>query len=234
MLNILMVGNTAFVGENLKKGLERQGHDVVLVTDIRWIDFLQKKYGQNYFDIVHIHSPNFKKIGLSWGHATRIVCHWHGSDLRHPMKGFPTQRFIKHVGDFHLYSTIDLRWWLRKIPENKKCLFRCPVDIDVFKPNGKDKKGNIVFRGGGRSIKNHRVHHNNMSDYLNNYETVDVFNADGLDDNLLSVLALEAVACGCKVNQFPKMNRKWVMDNASVESQTQRLLTIYNKLMEEN
>ena len=61
-MKILMVGNTAFTGVNLKKGLEEQGHKVVLVTDIHWSDFLQKKYGINGFDIVHIHTPNFKKL----------------------------------------------------------------------------------------------------------------------------------------------------------------------------
>ena len=139
---------------------------------------------------------------------------------------------LQHLGVFHLYSTIDLRWWLRKIPDDKKELFICPVDIDVFKPMDTNRNGNIVFRGGGKSIEHHRVPHSKMPSYLNQYETVDVFNADGLDDKLLSVLTLEAASCGCRVNQFPWMNRQWVIDNASVRGQTERLLNIYGMIGE--
>lgn len=230
-----MVGEAAFVGENLTKGLRKMGHTVVFDNDLHWSQLFRKKYGKQFFDIVHIHSPNFKKLGIVWRYLSKakLVCHWHGSDLRHPYKAFPVYHLLKRIADFHLYSTIDLRWWLRRVPDDKKMLFICPVDTTVFRDYGTEKKGVVTFSGGGKSFKVHRVKHENMPDYLNQYAVVNVHNADGLDDGLLSVIAMEAAACGCFVPQLPWLNRKWVVENADVDLQTKKLLEVYRRVLEQ-
>jgi len=240
-MNILMVGDAAFAGENLVKGLKQRGHTVFHVQVFSWFDIFHKKYDGFCFDVVHIHIPNFKKLLMVWRYVFRylffrdkhvkIVCHWHGSDLRHPLKTFPVYRFFQRFGDFHLYSTLDLRWWLKWVSEDRKMLFTCPVDTMLFKSDGGVKEGNVVFRGGGKSFKDHRIPHDKMSGYLNRFSVVDVFNADGLDDGLLSVVAMEAVCCGCRVNQLPGLTRQWVVDNASIDVQTEKLLSVYGKVL---
>jgi glycosyltransferase involved in cell wall biosynthesis len=231
-MNILMVGDAAFVGENLKKGLEKMGHTVVHDTDIHWPDIFKLKYGRQKFDVVHIHSPNFKKLllVLKYLRHSKLVCHWHGSDLRHPLKAFPVYNLLKKA-DFNLYSTLDLAWWLRKVSVDRKMLFACPIDTVLFKPNGNIKHGVVVFNGGGRSIAVHKIPHDEMPEYLNQFRTVDVHNADGLDDGLPSVIAFEAASCGCNVPELPHINRQWVLDNASIFLQTKRLLDVYRRLL---
>jgi hypothetical protein len=110
-------------------------------------------------------------------------------------------------------------------------LFNCPVDTGLFKPDGSKKEGCVVFDGGGLSMKVHRIPHNDMPGYLNRFETVHVHNADGLDDGLNSVIAFEAVCCGCSVPELPWMNRQWVLDNASIDVQTKKLLSVYERLL---
>lgn len=232
-MDVLMLGDAAFTGENLKKGLEKKGHIVLHDTFLSWNNLFKKKYNEQHFDIVHIHSPNLKKLLIARKHLknSKLVCHWHGSDLRHPIKAFPVYNYFKKHSDFNLYSTLDLRWWLRDISDDKKMLFTCPVDTDLFKSNGNRKQGNICFNGGGRSFKVHKIPHKDMPDYLNKYRIVDVINADGLDDGLLSVIAMEAVSCGCIVPQIPWLNREWVLSNANIQDQTEKLLEIYKRLL---
>jgi hypothetical protein len=80
-------------------------------------------------------------------------------------------------------------------------------------------------------MKVHKVPHDMMPEYLNRFETVHVYNADGLDDGLLSVVAMEAVACGCVVPELPWLDRRWVLDNASIALQTEKLINVYEGLM---
>jgi hypothetical protein len=233
-MKILMIGDIAFVGENLKKGLEAKGHSVLLDTDLHWSELLRKKYDKQNFDIVHINSPNFKKLGIGWRylvHDTKLICHWHGSDLRHPLKEFPVYHYLLKVADFNLYSTVDLGWWLRKVPNDRKMLFICPVDTELFRPYNQAKHGAAVFNGGGRSFKVHKVPHDQMQRYLNQFEVVTTHKIEGLDDGLISVLDLEAAACGCRVSGNPWLNREWVINNASIESQTKKILDVYKKLL---
>jgi len=244
-----MISNVASVGWNLTKGLRDNGVNVVFVGNksnvtsgeydyvLSWKDFLRKKYGKKHFDIVHIHSPNFKKLGASWRYLTgfllffdaKLICHWHGSDLRFPYKSFPVYHFLKMIGDYHLYSTDDLAWWLRKIPKNKKEWFLCPVDTELFRPDKQIKKdGTVTFMREG--YKN-AVMHDDMPKFLNHFENINVQTPIGYKQ-IYSVSGFEGAACGLKVNNFPWMNREWVIENASIKSQTDKLLKIYEKVME--
>lgn len=235
-----MIGNIAFVGENLKKGLEKQGLTVLLDDDLHWTDIFRKKYGKQSFDIVHIHSPNFKKLCIAWRYITylslffdaKLVCHWHGSDLRHPLKAFPVYRFLQWIGDYHLYSNIDLRWWLRNILDKKKKWFICPVDTDMFYPKKEYEKRKEKLIWGKKYVNNDNcIPHDEVSDLLNQYKIIECHQSDGLSDYLLSVSQLESAACGCKVPPHDFMNRQWIINNASIESQTKNLLDIYKKVL---
>ena len=243
-MNVLMIGNCASVGWNLTQGLRKKNINVVFVGNsskcisgrydchLSWRDFLQKGYGKKHFDIIHIHSPNFKLLGLAFRYLkgdTKLVCHWHGSDLRMFRKTFPVHWLLKKIAVYHLYSTIDLAWWLRSIDKSKKQLFRCPVDIDLFKPNGNKKNGLLILLGGAKtSIP---ILHDYMSEHINNFGKLQVYPAYGLSEKLLQVSLMEGAACGLNVINHSWINRDWVINNASIESQTKKLINIYNEVL---
>lgn len=244
-MKVLMIGNTASTGHNLTKGLRKLGIDVVFVGNNQKItsgeydynlsckDFFQKKYGKNHFDIIHIHSPNIKKLGLVCRYLknAKLICHWHGSELRFPIKTFSVSHLFKKIGDYNLYSTIDLAFWLRDIDIRKKQLFRCPIDTDLFKPYNVNKKGTLVLSDGGKG-KN-IIFHCDMPFYMNNYVSLKVIPYYGLSEKLLQVSMLEGASCGLNVLNHSWLNRKWVKKNASVSTQANILLEIYGKVLNE-
>lgn len=238
-----MVGGSCNVGCNLKRGLEKLGHRVVLVKELSvfddyspdktlwWGGVLRKNLGR--FDVVHIHSPNLKKFLFALRYllaGSVLVCHWHGSDLRLWRKSFPVRHLCFMFGVAHLYSTRDLAWW---IWTDKSCKFHvwCPVDTEVFRPYLNRKSGIVLFDGGGKSYQEHRVLHRDMPSYLNRFAVADIRNAMGLDDGLMSVIALEAASCGLVVKQFPWMDRDWVVDHASIGVVSERVESIYKGLI---
>jgi len=235
-----MIGSVCNVGCNLKMGMEELGHSVTLVADespfedclpdfpMQWGMGTQKFYGEG-LDIVHIHSPNFKKYLLAFPYLNdcKLVCHWHGSDLRKFAKAFPMKTFFFRRGDMHLYSTEDLAAYIRS---KRKHHLWCPIDTDVFKPDGDKGNGEITFNGGGKSYDDHKIEHCDMPDFLNEFETASIHNAYGLPDDLMSVIALECLSCGLHVNQFPKLDRKWVVDNASIPVVCKKLEGFYEEL----
>lgn len=244
MMKVLMVGSQASVSGNLRKGLECRGHTVVVVhtpTPVdegcphyssRWVNPLRKQFGDG-FDVVHVHSPNLKRFLMVYPYlrgGVPLVCHWHGSDLRVWYKSMPVKRYMMRKAGMNVYSTVDLAWWLR-VPRDRKVLVNCPVDTDVFKPSGVRGSGVVVFDGGG--LSGHRVPHGDMPGFLCKYEMVDVHNSMGLDDNLMSVVALEAASCGLVVKQFPWIDRRWVEENASVGVVGQQMEELYRVVVGE-
>ena len=237
---ILMVESDPFIGVNLKKGLENLGHSVTLDSGeiASWKRMFTKCYGNDDFDIVHIHSPNMKKVGCCWKYLkgdTKLVCHWHGSDLRHPSKSFPVLRLMKRWGDLHLFSTIDLQWWLRDVKNSS--LFVCPVDTEMFKPDESIEKIDEVLKWGMGLLhwgcefeQEFFIEHDCVPKFLNNYRKVLCTPEDGLSPFLISVSALEAASCGLEVVHHPYMTREWILKNASIESQSTLLDSLYRHL----
>jgi len=250
-MKILMIGNTATVGHNLRLGLQRKGHEVRLISniniydegevdsDILWRDIIWGASISFQPDVVHIHAPHIKKFGIALhflNNDTKLVCHWHGTNLRngyHHITNYWLFPWLFRHADFHLYSTCDLVWWLRSIPNKKRMLFRCPVDTDLFNikvPVDKREKEMLVLN----NQKKLYIPHNQMPDLYNQYRLVgvDVNAADEIPSVvsplLVSVSGLEAAACGCGVVFHPYMNRRWVVENASIESQTRQLLEVYH------
>ena len=249
-MNVLMIGNIASTGWNLTKGLRNNSVNVIFVgnknkcTDgnydysLSWHDFLRKGYSKKYFDIIHINSPNFKKLGLVWKYLTnygiffketKLICHWHGSDLRILRKTFPVSWLLKKIGNYHLYSTIDLAWWLRHVDKSKKQHFICPVDTDLFKPNNNIKQNLLILSNGGKT--KYPILHKKMPNFMNQYKSVIIKPSHSLSEKLLQVSMLEGASCNLDVLNHTWLNREWVIKHASIESQTKKLITIYKKVL---
>jgi len=243
-MNILMVHSMCNISTNLKKGLEKLGHKVTIVgvdspfedekpdITMNWKDILHNKYGDDY-DIVYLHSPNFKKCLAIQKYIgdKKLVCHWHGSDLRIWRKSFPIRTYMLWMADAHIYSTIDLAWWIKR---DMKFNILPPVDTEQFKPNKEKKMGTVIFDGGGKALEVHKIPHKFMPEYLNKFEKAEIHNAYGLSDKLMSVIALECLACGLKVEQFPNLNREWVVKNASVDVIAKKTEKILEDVIDEN
>lgn len=75
------------------------------------------------------------------------------------------------------------------------------------------------------------IPHKDMPRFLNQFEEIKSHNYQA-DDRIPSVTVMEAVACGLKSFYHPWMTREWVIKNASFESQTDKLLKIYKKCLE--
>lgn len=240
IMKILMVGNIASVNSSLTEELRNRGHHVVLVANnntitsgsgdfsISWSDLFTKKFGDD-FDIIHISSPNLKKFLICFRYfkKSKVVCHWRGSDLRLWYKTFPVRRLFFHIGNVHLYSTIDLHFWLKDIPREKKYFFRSCVDTEKFKPFNIIRKKEMLTmdKGDDRTIP-----HDDMPKLFNEYKKIRSHNYL-VDDRIPSVTVMEAVACGCQSVFHPWMTRKWVIEHASVKSQTDKLISIYRKVI---
>lgn len=235
-MNILMVGNPCDQGSNLKKGLLEKGHNVILVGnksvwfsnmcdyELNWSNSVKIDIR---FDIVHIHSPNLKKVWYCKKYKkqdTIVLFHWHGSDIKYRLKRFGIT--VDGFADYHLYSTIDLGWFLRMIPRKKREWFMCAVDTDMFQDYG-NHNGYKIFDN------EHRLGlpREEMPKEYNKYEKIKVLPRQGMDEHLISVTALEGASCGCKIEDHPYMNREWVIKNASINSQTDKLLGIYDRLI---
>lgn len=238
-MKILMIGNPASVGWNLTKGLRKLGITVIFVGNknkftsgkydyiLSWKDFNKSKYGKNNFDIIHIHSPNIKKINLITHYKSKKIYHWHGSDLRFFWKSFGVS---KSISNYNLYSTVDLAWWLRHIPNNKKERFINPVDTEMF-TSYTLFKNRILDTYSWERLMERDISHNDVPSFLNKCKTISCYPNYNLSPYLISVSALEGASCGCKVEHHPYMNRDWIIKNASIESQSKKLLEIYKKVL---
>lgn len=253
-MKILFIGNIASSSHNLKKGLKRY-------EDIERIDLMFKenpvlsgKPSSSFlepeeYDIVHLSYPY-----LGWGFINKqfnyikkakvLICHWRGTDLRgtkfnnfiknffYKIAHFINKKYFFKKADYHFYSTIDLKWWLRSIPEHKKELLRTPVDCELFKPmDNINKCGILDFRGGGKAYKKHKVKHNDMPLYLNQFNYVISKPSQGLSEHLVSCVVKESLACGLKVEHHEEKNRQWVIKNASISVISQKVYNTYKSII---
>ena len=241
-MKILMVDNTASVGWNLKKGLEKNGHSCTLVCDrhsvhsavpdvlLSDVEFLTDEFSDDY-DIVHIHCPSTKKIIKFFRYVTKtpLVCHWHGTGLRKIKSYYPTKYLCNKYAKAHLYSTMDLKWFLNLFFTNKNThLFRCPIDTDLFKIlNQGKRKERIVFDNNNKRY----IEHDKMPELYNEYENVRIIH--NADSHMVTVTAMEAVCCGCVVEDLEYLDMDWIFKNATIECQTKKLLEIYNGILNE-
>lgn len=237
-MKVLMLGNTCSVGYDLSRGLKQLGAGVTTVwdsvsshtkhfdgepdTQLTW-----KPIPKNYFDIIHIHYPDLKKYNairkLTYD---KLICHWHGRDLK--LNKTIARYFLKKA-DFHLYSTIDLAYYLRSVKRDKQEHFLNPVDIDKFYPYLMDKPFcTLLMDNDARNQRDIPTHY--MNKFYNQYQEVEIFPRDNMSVRLVSKTALECAAAGLKVKHHPYMTRGWILENASIEVRALKLLDIYRKL----
>jgi len=240
-MRVLMIDSIANTGALISNELNKRGIPTVFVgkgttfddyvpDDIMKWRLPKKRYGK-YFDIVHIHSPNLKKWLIAYPYlrsGSKLVCHWHGSDLRMWKKSFPIRRLAMKKADINYYSTLDLKWWLRDV---KSELINCPIDTDRFVPSEKEPENSYVsFDSGGQSYKRHNVKHIDMPKYLQLFTNAEIRNR-WVDDGLYSVLAFECASCGLKIDEFPWMDRKWVLNNAGKDVIMDKIIGKYNEIL---
>lgn len=166
------------------------------------------------FDIVHVHSFDrlVPFLKLLYPKKT-IVLHYHGSDIRGKWK----QR-QKHWSraDVLLYAVKDVEDG--DTPHNAIYLPN-PVDTEMFQPSGKEKLNQALtishhaddiaeeiaqLYGVKLIILTEKIPHKEMPKLLSQYEYYIEIKRDNKGrilgrENSVSVTALEALACGCKV-----------------------------------
>ena len=224
MIKVLMVGNTASVGWNFKKGLEKEGHHCDIIFKERPnLEGKRTEGGKllDYYDIVHIHYPSHR-WKLSYCNLGKTVLHWHGSDARKSHRNYFVKQKFRKIAKKSLCSTIDMNWW---IPEAERIIN--PIDTEMFKPMLRRKSGTVIFDNDHKK----GIPHNEMPDYMNKFKEAVVYPAQKLSPYLISVTALECASCGLRVRHHPYMTREWVVKNASIESQTEKLLKIYKDVL---
>ena len=264
-MNILIIGNTASTGWHLRNKLKERGH----IAHLRFKETptLSGKSDKEFFpveeyDIVHFNAPQisavrFIKEYTMWKKAKRVVCHWHGTDLRcldykvykknrkslkflspllytiYKTSRYLTKRTFFKGADYNFYSTHDLAWWLRGIPNNKKEHIYCPIDTDTFKPIKCEKQGTFINIGGGLAEGKEKIKHDDMSKHLNKFEKAEIYPAYGISPYILSVTAMECLACGLKVKHHPEKDRNWIIKNCSTPVFTDKVLEVYERLIKE-
>ncbi len=250
-INVLIIGNTASTGWNLKNGLNK-------FKDIGRVDLIFKTHpttsghpskkllSPKEYDIVHYNYP-FIKTYLKYykyiKNAKTLICHWHGTDLRGKDFKFPknvfykiTQNLIKKKmfkkADFHFYSTYDLAWWLRSIPYDKKSHMFCLIDTKLFyNYNLKNRRDKITLKKGAKGFSKQKIKHDDMPKILNQYKYADITPAEGLDFRIIQVTHMECLACGLKVKYHEDKNRNWVLKNASISVISKKTYKIYLDLL---
>ena len=228
MTRILIVGNTASIGWNLRKGLKKKKGiecDIIFKPKpiiegeptISTIDALKVwKY-----DIINIHFPTsrfkFPFVILSKLFRKKLVVIFHGSDCRNVKHIYRLLKWIVcKLADKIFYSTTDLRKYL---PETAIWL-PSPIDTEQFKPiDVKDKNVLIIDGTFGK------IPHNKMPLYLNRFKKVQTSIDLKLETKaFISVMALEALACGCTVVGYEHLNRNYVINNHSIDIVTRKFL----------
>ena len=250
-MKILIVGNTASTGWNLKKGLMN-------FSDVERIDIIFEKtpilsgtpdkeiLPPGSYDVVFCIYPFIKKsikkkIKCHLLKSKLFICSWCGTDLRGKDFKFPlnyiyplihnyTKGWFFYHADFHFYSTYDLAWWLRSIPSNKKSHLFQAVDTDQFKPIGCKKEGVFRNKGGAFGYKESKITHDEMPTYMNQFKKAEIIPGAGLDVHTIQVTHLESAACGLQVKWHEHLDRDWVIRNASKEIIALKVINIIDKL----
>ena len=219
-MNILMLGDCAFVGKNLCKGLIEAGHHCELIHENTLTKLRE-------YDIIHIHYPyHFWKIWpvLRIKHKA-VVLHWHGDDARLWYRRLWLKTFFLGIAKANIVSTPDL---LKHVPNST--VVTSPVDTDLFKPLPAKLCGTIVLKKRGK-YNSLYVRHSAMPRLLNHFDMADVDEPRKSVVKELGVFQTEALACGLTVWHHWDKDRKWVLENASIPVATEKLLKVYEEAL---
>lgn len=252
-LKILIIGNTTSSGHNLQQGLLKYHNDKIERVDLVFKESQTLTGFSNSdllvpeeYDIVLYSYPFFKTYLKYYKYITKskvLICWWRGSDLRLLKWGNPITTFLYRSiqslfiswifkrADYHLYSTYDLRWFLRSVPNHKKLHAFQIIDTEIFKDlNYISRNGTVYFENGSRN-RNLNINHNSMPEYLNKYKFAEVVPAESIDPNILSVTALECLACGLIVKYHEDKNRDFVINHCSIKVRSKEMLDLFLKFV---
>jgi hypothetical protein len=73
-----------------------------------------------------------------------------------------------------------------------------------------------------------RIPHEDMPEYLNRFDRCEIRNASSA---VLTLSILEAAACGLEIKGHEEINRDYVIRNHSIPTVTQKLLKIYEGVL---
>ena len=220
-------------------------HETVL--DIPWPLFWMRvlKLSREY-DITHIHSLaywvsfNIHILALKTSRA-KLLIHLHGTELRKSRSKLLT-RAVLEICDQVLVSTLDLVSYYPKaiwLPN--------PMD-PIFKPlENRQRQGKALYLPKWYDLNKEEtvrqkcdkmnleltvmhkpISYSQMPSFLNRFEVF--FDQSTIPS--LSKTALEALACGCKVFSWKGLvtSPEKTLKNHSLESVTEKLLQVYQKL----
>jgi hypothetical protein len=249
-MNLLIIGNTASIGWNLKKGLEKYYPDLFDRIDLTFkISPTLSGYPTknilkpNEYDIVLYNYPFFKTYFRYKEYINSnaiLINYWHGTDARG--KNFENvfvdlayncfhyffKKFMVKKAEINLYSTFDLSWFLKT---NNKQHFYQIIDTDVFTDyNYSTRQGSIVLSKGAKGYESQRIDHEYMPKELNKYKFARIFPAEGLDRHTIQVTHLECLACGLIVEYHEEKNRDWVVKHCSLKAGADRFSQLVKAL----
>jgi glycosyltransferase involved in cell wall biosynthesis len=211
-MKVTMVGDCAHVGYELARELRRRGHTVRHITfdhgsKLRYLKAIPVplRLALDDCDLVHAHYARFPIYAAALS-GKPFIAHCHGSDLRLGVSKVK-EYFLKKARKI-IVSTPDL---LKFRPD--ATYLPNPVSWDFYDMGG-PKKGAVYFKHKQDpclppsqlkmpycEIRERDVGFSDMPKILNGYEYV-VHNHYPVEYNhqpCLSKVALEALACGCKV-----------------------------------
>jgi len=221
-MRVLHVGECAFVAENLVKGLNEEGVEA---------EHLNKPWSLpqcKEYDVVHVHYPHhfWKLFVEKRTKYEKLVLHWHGDDLRHfACRAYLKKHFLDN-SDLNLVSTPDLQDKLEDA-----VLLENPVNTKMFDDFGWPRLNHAITLD--NSTQERVLPHYMMPLLFNAYEEVTVLPGSklgSLNPGLLSVSALEALSCNCRVTHHPKKNRGFILEHHSIPVVTKKLIELYGEL----
>jgi len=203
-------------------------------------------------DIIHLHQaeilvPIFKLLTNK-----KIVLQYQGSDILDPKRSRNIFRIIfRSMADTIIYNQkahLKKIITIRKLPKEYHVN---AVDTDHFKPQNKPKKGILAFISDNLNKKatlkllekfedikiidrgKDPISHEGMPNILNKYEMfVDLkITTYNLLVPTLSMLALQSLACGCKVYTFEKEVKEELPERHKPEVVMKKLYDLYYKVL---
>jgi len=226
-MKIVMVGDCAYVGYELKRELEKRGIQVQhLRFRVNVLDVFRMalKLRNVKADLIHAHYCRGAAYACYFS-GVPYITHCHGSDVRKGLNW--VQRLCLNRASKILVATPDLL----KILPNATYL---PTPVGPqFRDLGFPRKGAVYFRKWYEKppentpvpfkILESTVPYKDMPELLNQFE----YFIEQHISPILSKTALEALACGCKVVNLANQILEGLPEQHKVENVVDKLLEIY-------
>lgn len=191
------------------------------VRDVIWEGL--KRARSSKVDIVFVHGSEMLVPIFKIFSNKKVILQYHGSDVNDPRRSKNLFRIIaRSMADAIIYNQKAHLQRIITIKNVKKVYHVNAVDTELFVPKNNKKVGSVAFISGNLDknatkkllskfegieiidTENAKIPYEDIPDILNKYEMlVDLKITDyGLLVPTLSKLALQALACGCKVYTF--------------------------------